>query len=616
MAAKKYLIGALAVLPIVLQTAFAQSLPDSAAGADAPLEVMGPIAPEAISSPDRTLAAPRPSWSDTADVAEADFPDLYRAGMSDVPSSKDIDGWLEHARVLLAGGLFRESAGALERIVALTDGEGLSGTQRARIVDLSGALRLMGAEPDIGPIPQAGAAGSGGYFAALGALRSMADPSGAEVLAVGSGLARQSAPVIRRSIPLLIEAVRRSGDMDAARALHAITKQTSGVAGTALGHFLDAEILRMEGHSEDAFVEYGKAAAQRGEYAIRARLGIAELVLDEPGQKRSALENLQRLIATGLDEWRGDRLALLLLTRHAEVSERLGDAPAALKAMARILIEYPLEPQAELARGRSVRILARRIDELDGDAAQLADAVRLLRELEPSMADLDGWHRSRNMLASKIADAGLTMMARSEYEAILALDDAENPEISRPDRSATLEGLIGLLGPADRPVLAALLDDFGPEIRDRPQILSAALRVAGPAELEKIAREGGETPYFTGDDYLHIGRIHFEVGNLHAALAAWDRHLSTGKTLPMAMRSRYHHAKSVVHEGLGSDTQDMPGGERDYLDALLDASLREAPDLTRFNGEVSEKMLETAAALAERVRAETASADDANKETE
>lgn len=627
MPAKKYLLGAVAALPIVLQTAFAQGISDSAArrdaqapaGAEVPVAadaVMGPIAPETMPSPAGVLTAPRPYWSDTADIGEVDFPEIYRRSMSDVPSSRDIDGWLEHARTLLAGGLFRESAGALERIVSLSEGEGLSGTQQARLIDLAGALSVMGVEPDLGRAPPAIPAGSGGYFDHLGELRTKADVSGAEVLAVGSGLARQSAPVIRQSIPLLIEAARRSDDVEAARALHAISMKEAGVEGTALGHYLDAEILHMEGHSADAFIEYGKAAALRGEYAIRARLRIAELVLDEPGQKQSALQNLQLLIATGLDEWRGDRLALLLLTRHAEVSERLGDAPAALKAMARILIEYPEVPQAELARGRSVRILAGRIDDLDGDATELAQTVRLLRELEPSMSGLSGWHRTRNMLASKMAEAGLTHMARSEYEAILALGDGENPENSRSEHAATLEGLIGLFGPADRPALAGLLDEFGPEIRDRPSLLSAALRAGGPAELEMIVRGGGETPYFTGDDYLQIGRINFEAGNLRAALAAWDRHLSTGKTLSMEMKSRYYHANSVVHEGLGSDTQDMPGAEKDYLDALMDASLREPPDLTLLDGEVSERMIETAAALARRVRAEAASTTDANNKTD
>lgn len=220
------------------------------------------------------------------------------------------------------------------------------------------------------------------------------------------------------------------------------------------------------------------------------------------------------------------------------------------------------------------------------------------------------------MLASKMAEAGLTHMARSEYEAILALGDGENPENSRSEHAATLEGLIGLFGPSDRPALAGLLDEFGPEIRDRPSLLSAALRAGGPAELEMIVRGGGETPYFTGDDYLQIGRINFEAGNLRAALAAWDRHLSTGKTLSMEMKSRYYHANSVVHEGLGSDTQDMPGAEKDYLDALMDASLREPPDLTLLDGEVSERMIETAAALARRVRAEAASTTDANNKTD
>src|SRR5690606_28955681 len=110
---------------------------------------------------------------------------------------------------------------------------------------------------------------------------------------VASGLSRQSPPVIRRSIPILIDAARRSGDVEATRALHGISMDTPGVKGTALGHFIGAELLRMEKKPQAAFVEYGMAAALHGEYAIRARLRIAELVLDEPGQKRDALVNLQ-----------------------------------------------------------------------------------------------------------------------------------------------------------------------------------------------------------------------------------------------------------------------------------------------------------------------------------
>ena len=224
---------------------------------------------------------------------------------------------------------------------------------------------------------------------------------------------RHSGPVVSRIVPILFDAALNVGDYRLARDVLDVARVRTDLPGSARMLLMRGRLAQAEGDRQTAFDLYAWAAESRDRAAAEARLALADLALEDPGQ--SIREHVRDLLVDGIRQWRGDDLALALLTRLAQVAEELGDLETAIITMSFIEEDHPGTREADLAAERIAVILTHLSDAIGSDALPLGRTLPIVRHIEPYMSRHVERAVVRGALAAQFDREGLTLAAQAEY---------------------------------------------------------------------------------------------------------------------------------------------------------------------------------------------------------
>ncbi len=398
------------------------------------------------------------------------------------------------------------------------------------------------------------------------------------------GLERHSGPVVAQIVPMLFDAALGVEDYRLARDILDVARLRTDLVGTPQMLFMRGRLARAEGERQTAFDLFAWAAEGRDRSAAQARLALAELALEEPGQ--AIREHVRDLLVEGIRHWRGDALALALLTRLAQVAEEIGDLETAIVTMSFIEEDHPGTREADLAAERIAVILNHLSDAIGSDALSLGRSLPIVRHIEPYMSRHVERAIVRGALAAQLERAGLTLAAQAEYAEIW-------DTLLGPDRRALPPALL------DRLVLEQakrLMRDSNPAaavaiIAQRPVQMDASLDPEF-AKIEMVVTGSLERITATVPGVsLEVAREALERGMDDRALTEFER----AGILPAV--DGINAARLAAEQG-DPDTaaflRVLPEERRALLLRLAAARVAKAPVVSPLSVEAAEKTLEQA----------------------
>lgn len=333
-----------------------------------------------------------------------------------------------------------------------------------------------------------------------------------------AGLSRQPAAVIRATLPVLLEAaieLDRRQYVDAA--LRLLDEQQDLSAATA-GAFLRARAAEKRGNDTTALKGYLDAASGWDQYAVRARLAIADMSLRNGS--RGALLAAQNALATGSEAWRGGRYELEVLRRLGRVYHALGNDAEHVLTLGKLLLRFPHRAETASILEEVQGLLRNVYDKGSKGQYPLSAWMALHLKLMPYFRYLDGFTDQIETFGDYVLKLGATDLAAKEFRRAARIlqekqeerDSSFNQTIFRlhlklaqtqsragsyADARLTLELMdtddAGALEEEFRIVLAGILAKLG----DRPALMDAKVKVPSSDYLRNLGLAFSEEQRWT-----------------------------------------------------------------------------------------------------------------------
>ena len=321
---------------------------------------------------------------------------------------------LDIAELYLSHMLLFEAGAILADVVPETPGP----IRRHRA--LSDAVRLLAGEaptamtPPFSTSPLAGSRPDRAFWASLDAIAtSDVRRLSLNIEASFGGLSTQPESVVRAVLPVLLEAAIELDKREYVDATLRLMDEMPDLAGASSGTFLRARAAQKRGDEATALRTYLEAAEGWDQYAVRARMAVADMALAEGG--KGALLAAQSTLKSGSEAWRGGRCDLEVLYRQERVYHALGNDPEAVLTLGRILLRFPERAEAASNEARAQELLAR-IYATGGEgqyplSAWMALHLRLL----PHFRYTEGFTAQIETLGDYVLKLGSTDLAAKEY---------------------------------------------------------------------------------------------------------------------------------------------------------------------------------------------------------
>ena len=285
---------------------------------------------------------------------------------------------------------------------------------------LSDAVRLLAGEaptavtPPFSTSPLAGNRPDRAFWASLDAIatsdvRRLSD----NIEPSFGGLSTQPESVVRAVLPVLLEAAIELDKREYVDATLRLLDEMPELAGAESGTFLRARAAQKRGDAATALKIYLEAAEGWDQYAVRARLAVADMALADGG--RGALLAAQSTLEGGSEAWRGGRYELEVLRRLERVYHALGNHPEAVLTLGRILLRFPEPAEAAPIEAQAQELLAD-IYKAGGEGQYPLSAwVALHLRLLPYFRYTDGFTTQIETLGDYVLKLGSTDLAAKEY---------------------------------------------------------------------------------------------------------------------------------------------------------------------------------------------------------
>ena len=233
------------------------------------------------------------------------------------------------------------------------------------------------------------------------------------------GLMHQSRPVAHTALPILTEAIIEAGeDALAVQALR-LLNEFPDLTNKPVGYYLRGRAAQVQDNDSTALTEYFEAAKGWDRYAVRGRLALAGMALEDGG--RGALLAAQDVLEHGLSAWRGDRLEMATLEALAEVYTASNESMDALTIHGQIMLRFPGTPSAERAEKLAEVELAKVYERGEAQEIPLSRWLAVHYKLVPSFRYYSQFPDFVERLGDYLLAAGGTTMAVTEYKRALDL---------------------------------------------------------------------------------------------------------------------------------------------------------------------------------------------------
>lgn len=321
---------------------------------------------------------------------------------------------LDAAELYLSHMLLFEAASTLDGI------EPTDPTRARRHRALTDAARLLAGEastdatPDFASSPLNDARPDKAFWTSLNAIAT----SDVQLLSINieqsfAGLSAQPSAVVRAILPVLLEAAIELDKRVYVDATLRLLEDFPELSNATTGMYLRARAAHRRGNSATALTGYLEAAGGWDHYAVRARLAIADMSIQNGG--RGALLAAQNTLEDGAEAWRGGRYELEILRRLEQVYHALENEAESAMVLGKILLRFPNMTGIDAVHEQAQQ----RLDAVYTKGAQgrypLAAWMGLHLRLLPYFRYMDGFTDRIETLADYLLDLGSTDLAAREY---------------------------------------------------------------------------------------------------------------------------------------------------------------------------------------------------------
>ena len=245
---------------------------------------------------------------------------------------------------------------------------------------------------------------------AIGDVRMLDDNIEASFL----GLGLQSRAVLRAMLPIFTEAAIETGHARYADAALELMRELPDLDQSSTGYFLRGRAQERSGNNSSALEAYFKAATGWDQYAVRARLAIADMSLSNGSN--GALLAAQTTLTDGLEAWRGNQYELEVLKRLARVHAARGDDAAGLLALGKLIARFPGSQEAKLAKTQAEELLRQLYAKGKEGRYSLADWMDAHLQFLPFFRTMPDFARHTETFADYLLGLGATDLAAKEYQ--------------------------------------------------------------------------------------------------------------------------------------------------------------------------------------------------------
>ncbi|GAA6209906.1 hypothetical protein NBRC116601_31990 [Cognatishimia sp. WU-CL00825] len=233
------------------------------------------------------------------------------------------------------------------------------------------------------------------------------------------GLIYQTRPVARVVLPLLTEAMIEVGNHAVARQSLRLLQDFPELSEGTAGYYLRGRAAEVRKNASTALESYFEAAKGWDKYAVRGRLALADMALDDGG--RGALLAAQDVLEFGADAWRGDRLELIALQKLAQVYQSNRESIGALKTNGKIMMRFPNSDAAAKAE----QLAAEELEEVYAKGVRgelpLSRWLSVHYQLVPAFRYYAAFPGYVENMGDYMLSIGGTTMAAKEYQRALDL---------------------------------------------------------------------------------------------------------------------------------------------------------------------------------------------------
>ena len=231
------------------------------------------------------------------------------------------------------------------------------------------------------------------------------------------GLMHQTRPVARSVLPIMAEAMIETERLELAERSLELLADFREISDSPMGHFLRGRLAEKKNNQKTALVNYFEGIKGFDRYAVRSRLAIAEMAMEDGG--RGALMAAEDVLESGLDAWRGDHFEVETLETLVDVYDAAGEQVEALMLLSKIKLRFPGTDAAERARDRSITTLeAVYQDGFDGKIP-LSRWMAIHLRLVPAFRYEPEYAQMVERLGDHILALGGTSIAAREYRRAL-----------------------------------------------------------------------------------------------------------------------------------------------------------------------------------------------------
>ena len=328
-----------------------------------------------------------------------------------------------------------------------------------------------------------------------------------------AGLAMQSRAVLTDLLPVFVEAAIETRHFDYADAALDLMKELPELDQSPTGYFLRGRAAERRRNNATALEAYLKGATGRDRYAVRARIAVADMSLEDGG--KGALLAAKSVLVDGLESWRGDQYEIEVLKRLARVQSQLEDDNDALITRGRLIVRFPTSGEAQVALEEAKVGLAAYYQKGADGGLSLSGWTDAHLKFLPYYRHLPSFPDLTEVLADHLLQMGATDLATREYMRALRL----LPEDASADEARLRLGLkLGRaqlrsgLAQAAKTTLEALTPAPGsPAEEERARLLASALVDLGE-------RDSLMTTRVTAPEVDHLRAI----ARVHADNGTWD----------------------------------------------------------------------------------------------
>lgn len=231
------------------------------------------------------------------------------------------------------------------------------------------------------------------------------------------GLMHQTRPVARAVLPVMIEAMIETKNLDLADRTIELMYDFPTLRKGTLGDYLRGRAAEKRRNEKTALEYYFECAKGFDRYAVRCRLAIANLAIADGG--RGALMAAEDVLEDGLDSWRGDHFEIATLEKLTEVYIAAEERVEALILLSKIIMRFPGTDAA--ARAEALSYDALRAVYQDGFEGEipLSRWLAVHLRLVPAFRYHPEYAQVVEELADHLMGLGGTSLAALEYRRAL-----------------------------------------------------------------------------------------------------------------------------------------------------------------------------------------------------